>query len=605
LFGIYTIFKFYGGVINTLPINKQLVFFIKQLLLIISTKGMVQQKKMVLWAVFLLPIILTAQVFSPKNYPTQYFTWPVKAKIGLAANFGELRPNHYHMGLDCKTDQKENAPIVAAAAGYIAKVKIEPYGFGRCIYINHPNGLTTLYAHLNEFYPALEKYITQQQYQLQTWRLFIDIPPNLFPVAKDQFIAFSGNTGGSQGPHLHFEIRDTKTDKVLNPLLFGFDIQDNIAPDVLRLAVYDRSKSVFEQSPRFIPIKKVNGKYVTVPAKIALPFNKVSFAITAYDRYSGSTNQNGIFESILLVDEKPVIGFQLDSISYDETRYLNAHIDYKLKSSGGPFVQHLSRLPGYPQGVYKEVMGNGVIELNTTDTAAIQIKVKDTEGNTSFIEFNVKALIETPNKTNANQQNLFKPGFFNIYESSTISLYLPETHLYDHINFICSQIMGKAGNVAYQIHNGFVPVQAMFPIKIKNTTTTAPNKMIMHRWWGGKNDYAATTKEGDWYKASFRAFGNVELLQDEIPPTITPIGFKNGMNANKLNRLAFVILDNCEDVVNFKATLNGQWIRFSNDKGKTFVYKFDEHCSAGPNELIISVEDLAGNKTIKTYQFNR
>src|SRR6195952_877986 len=234
--------------------------------------------------VFILLINITsyAQIFPAKNYPKGYFSWPVDAQKGLAANFGELRPNHYHMGLDCRTDQKENRPVMAAADGYIAKVKIEPIGFGRCIYINHPNGLTTLYAHLNEFNPALEKYVTEQQYKLQSWKVFIDIPADLFPVKQGQFIAYSGNTGGSQGPHTHFEIRDTKTDKVLNPLLFGFPLADNIPPDILRLAVYDRSISTFEQSPKFYQLKKINGVYTTIPRLILSNSDKVSFAITAY-----------------------------------------------------------------------------------------------------------------------------------------------------------------------------------------------------------------------------------------------------------------------------------------------------------------------------------
>ncbi len=561
-------------------------------------------KKIGFLLVFILPTVLFGQIFIPKNYPKHYFAWPVQAKVALAANFGELRPNHYHMGLDCKTDQKENVPVLAAAAGYIAKVKIEPFGFGRCIYINHNNGLTTLYAHLNTFYPALEKYITQQQYAAQSWKLFIDIPANVLPVTKGQFIANSGNTGGSQGPHLHFEIRDTNTDKVLNPLLFGFDIADNIAPDILRLAVYDRTKSTYEQTPIFIAIKKVNGVYTTVPATIVLPTNKVSFAITAYDRYSGSTNQNGIYESVLYANDAPVIGFQLDSISYDETRYLNAHVDYKLRNSGGPFVQHLSRLPGYPQGVYKQITGDGIIDISTEVSTQIKIIVKDTEGNTSTLQCAIKSNSNTNNVV-INQTNLFKPGYINVFENDGISLYLPETHLYDYIHFTCTNIIGKNGHAAFQIHNGNVPVHAMYPIKIKNTTTTQPNKIIMHRWWGGKNDYAATTKEGNWYKASFRAFGNVELIEDNIPPTITAIGFKDGIYAAKLSRIAFIILDNGEDVINFKATLDGNWLKFSNDKGKIFVYNFDEHCPQGVHQLVISVEDLAGNKTEKKYQFTR
>src|SRR6195952_245837 len=248
--------------------------------------------------VFILLINITsyAQIFPAKNYPKGYFSWPVDAQKGLAANFGELRPNHYHMGLDCRTDQKENRPVMAAADGYIAKVKIEPFGFGRCIYINHPNGFTTLYAHLNNFNPALEKYITEQQYNLRSWSVFLDIPPTLFPVKKGDFIAYSGSTGGSQGPHTHFEIRDTKTDKVLNPLLFGFPIADNIAPDILRLAVYDRRISVYDQAPKIYALKKVNGIYTPAGGKINVTSNEVSFAITAWDRYTGSTNQNGIYK---------------------------------------------------------------------------------------------------------------------------------------------------------------------------------------------------------------------------------------------------------------------------------------------------------------------
>ena len=560
-------------------------------------------------------ISATAQIFPAKNYPQGYFQWPLVAKIGLAANFGELRPNHYHMGLDCKTDKKENVTVVAAADGYIAKVKIEPYGFGRCIYINHPNGLTTVYAHLNNFNPALEKYITAQQYQLKSWKVFIDIPASLFPVKKGQLIAYSGNTGGSQGPHTHFEIRDTKTDKVLNPLLFGFAITDNIPPDILRLAVYDRCISTYEQSPKFYPLKKVNGVYITSPAVLIYNTDKVSFAITAYDRYSASSNKNGIYQAILFEDESPVVGFQMDSISYDETRYLNAHIDYKLRSTGGPFVQHLSRLPGYAYGIYKEATGNGVINLENDSVHQIKIEVKDAYGNTSHLKFGIIRGAEQKKQNNVEdsagyQQREFHPGFINIFENENLSFYLPENSLYDSVRFLYKEIIPATGFPIYQLHNTSVPVQGMFPVKIKNTVATHPDKsdsyrMVMHRFGNGKNDYAKAVNENGWYKASFREFGSFQLMEDTIPPTITPIGFKEGMHTTKLNRIAFVIADATGELVNFTATLDGQWLRFSNDKGRIFIYKFDEHCPTGTHELIISVEDCVGNKTEKKYHFIR
>ncbi len=549
-----------------------------------------------------------AQVFPEKNYPKGYFTWPVTATKALAANFGELRPNHYHMGLDCKTDKKQNVPVLAAAEGYIAKVKIEPYGFGRAIYINHPNGLTTLYAHLNDFYPELEQYIKEQQYKLKSWNVYIDIPSSLFPVKKGMFIAYSGNTGGSQGPHLHFEIRDTKTDKVLNPSLFDFPIPDNVPPAITRLVMYDRCISTYEQSPRFFTLKKVNGVYLTSPAILLTNTDEVSFALSAFDTYTGSSNKNGIFEAVLFNDESPVVGFQLDNISYDETRYLNGHIDYKLRSSGGPFVQHISKLPGYNNSVYTTFSGDGVISLEDDSTHTIKIIVKDAQGNTSTVLFKVKrepwaAKVNAPaKKTYAPTE--FAPGFVNVFENSRISFYLPENALYDSIRFRYSEVASVYGYPVFQLHNTNVPVQCYFPVKIK-ATSPLPGKMVMHRFAGSKHDYAKAEYENGWYKSSFREFGNFQLMIDTLGPSITPVGFKDGMNCSKQNRIAFVVLDNTEEIKKFTALLDGNWLRFTNDKGRTFAYVFDEKCSSGEHELKIMAEDQVGNVTEKVYHFTR
>jgi hypothetical protein len=556
----------------------------------------------------------SAQVFPVKNYPKGYFQWPVDAAIGLAANFGELRPNHYHMGLDCRTDQVQNKHVFAAADGYIAKVKIEPSGFGRCIYINHPNGLTTVYAHLNEFNPALEKYVTEQQYKLQSWQVFIDIPANLFPVKKGQFIAFSGSTGGSEGPHTHFEIRDTKTDKVLNTLLFGFPISDNIPPDVLRLAVYDRSISTYEQTPRIYSLRKINGVYTPPTSLLIEHTNKVSFAITAYDRYVGATHQNGIYQAILYDNEKPVVGFDIDSISYDETRDVNAHIDYKLKNSGGPYVQHLSRLPGYTESIYKEISGDGVIDIGNDSTHQIKIAVIDAYGNTSYVKFSVRGTASgreknTIDSATTEQPNEFLPGCINVFENDKIAFYLTEKSLYDSIRFKYNVLPANSSDGAsdiFELYNGNVPMHGYFPIKIKgNVSDSFKDKIVMERYWGTKKDFSKTEYENGWCRANFRDFGYFKLLLDTIPPTIRPLGFFDGMNCAGVHRLAFSIVDNSKDIKNFRAELDGNWLRFTNDKNLAYIYNFDEHCPRGSHVLKISAEDVAGNRTEKIYHFTR
>jgi len=563
---------------------------------------------MMIWMTSLTAI--NAQSFKNIQYPTDdYFIWPVKAKVGIVANFGELRPNHYHMGLDCMTDQKENAPIIAAADGYIAKINIDPNGFGRAIYINHPNGLTTVYAHLNDFFPELEKYVQSVHYQRKTWRIQFDVPTGKFPIKQGQFIGYSGNTGGSLGPHLHFEIRETHSDQVLNPLLFDLGLKDLVPPDIMQLAIYDRGKSTHEQSPSKYILKKKGDHYEPVDPNIMMDAERVSFAITAHDRLSGSMNPNGIYRAEYWANDQWMSGFELNRISYDETRYLNGHIDFKVKANKGPYLQHLSPLPGYLDSVYQTKPGTyGILDLSSSTPVKVRIRVSDTYGNQSEIHFTIQQkTITLTSKNEHGQHPLFAPGHVNIFENKNILIVLPDSALYDTIHFNYSQsIMGE--RTIHNIHHTNIPVQTYYPISIQPIEktydsskyvmklTTLENK-IRHRYAQWKNG---------WFKSSFREFGQVELIYDTLPPQITPLdGFHSGMNVSALRRLAFNVTDNTREVASFTALLDGAWLMFSNDKEKSFIYKWDERVAPGEHSLELIVSDLVGNITRKTYHFTR
>ncbi|MGN6495363.1 MAG: M23 family metallopeptidase [Agriterribacter sp.] len=552
-----------------------------------------------------------AQQSASPVYPKDYFRNPLNIAPSLAGNFGELRPNHYHMGLDFKTNRVQNLPVHAAADGYIARVKIEPFGFGRAIYINHPNGYTTLYAHLNTFYPPLEAYVKEQQYKLESWSVSLDIPPGMFAVKKGDFIANSGNTGGSQGPHLHFEIRNTATEVNLNPMLFGFAIPDKVPPTIQRLAIYDRNQSIYEQTPTIIAVKKTAAGYVTVPAAITVNSNKVSFAVTSYDTPSGSSNLNGIYQGILYDNSKEVIRFTMNNIGYETTRYLNAHIDYKTKAGGGPYLQHLSQPAGYTNSIYQPGTGDGVIHLTGSAAHDIKIETRDAYGNAASLQFK---LLYKPEATARPKiaGEMFYPLMLNVGEGSEDGdFYIGEKGLYDsaHVNYVRTVSLHPAVvSAVHTIGNPAIPIQEGLVVRIKPRTGLTDNQLsriVMQRFAGSKKQVVKPEWQQGWAMARFRDFGSFQLVVDETPPEIIPVGFKDSADMRKATRIMFTVKDNLDEFKNFRAELDGKWLSFTNDKGRNFIYVFDEQCMPGQHQLKISVADEAGNITTRMFTFTR
>ena len=537
--------------------------------------------------------------------------------MDLAANFGELRPNHWHMGLDIRTQQKENLPVYASADGYIAHIGIRPQSFGRFIVINHPNGMSTLYGHLNDFYPELEEYVTAQQYKQESWAVELDFDKKQFPVSKGQMIAYSGNTGGSQGPHVHFEIFDTKTTKRYNPLLFGMPVQDNVPPTIIRLAMYDRSKSVYEQSPMFYSLKNTDSGYI-IPKLPLLKtgLNKISFAIQAYDRLSGSNNPNGIYAAKLVVDEVPQVAFALDGIDYVETGYINAQIDYKFRSNGGSFLQHISQMPGDKGPVYKKINGDGVIAFSDTNVHQITIDVRDAQNNVSQIKFAVQYLdslaallpVRMPvAKLGPNEDNEIK--------KADLDVYFPEGCLYDSIQpfyFQSNAAVANAVSAQHQVGDATVPVHGDITVRIKaNKAIPAEwkDKLVIQRTSHGSTIKKATLENGtpanaQWLEARFSDIGTFRAYVDLSAPQINELGKADTINLSGSSRIVFTPSDNF-GVKSFRAELDSQWIRFTNDKSRSWIYIFDVRCPYGVHELKVTVEDLVGNTTTKIWWFKK
>jgi murein DD-endopeptidase MepM/ murein hydrolase activator NlpD len=544
------------------------------------------------------------------QYPKGYFRNPLDIPIRLAANFGELRPNHYHMGLDIRTNQRENLNVYAAAEGYISKIKIERFGFGRAIYITHPNGYTTLYAHLNEFYTVLNNYLKEKQYRDQKWEQEIDLEPNRFHVTKGQFIAFSGNTGGSAGPHLHFEIRDTKTGNNINPWLFDFGLTDNIKPTIFRLYSYDRRYSTYQISPVSIPILGVDGNYSSASSIVTLRSPEVSFGISAGDKINPASNYYGIYEADILVDRSLRSVFKLNDFSYSDTRYLNAGIDYKTRVLGGSFIQHLSRLPGNYSLIFSQD-SDGKIVLTDTLIHEAEIAVKDVAGNTSVLKFKFRWDKSATEKWMLDANSISMPPEKKyVFKTDDIEAIFSQQAFYDTVPFIYKSSLSNDSKVVSQIHylhNYTVPVHDSFTVRIKPSASLAredKERVVMQLVSNRKTEVVKGDWVSDWMEAKFRDLGIVKLLVDNIAPKIAATDFINGGSVRIKKSISLLVTDNLGEIKSFKALLDGNWLLFSRKKN-FFIHTFDERTSPGRHELVVTAEDLAGNMTQKTFSITR
>ena len=548
-------------------------------------------------------LLLSLGVSAQGNaYPQNYFRNPLAIPILLAGNFGECRPGHFHSGIDIKTEGRENLPVFAAAEGYISRIKLEPGGFGHAIYITHPNGYTTLYAHLNDFFPALQKLVHAEQYAHLSWTLDLRFTPDQFPVSKGQWIAQSGNTGGSTAPHLHFEIRNTQTEHPLNPQLFGFAIQDNIAPKPSAIAIYDAQKSVYEQKPLQFKLQANEGQYATEDSIVVCSSKQINLALAVNDFMNLSDNTLSIYTAEWYLNDSLQGKLTLDDIGYDETRYLNACADYKLHHELGTWYNYLFVLPNNQlTRLYTQLKNErGYIQL--AEHNKVRIVLQDNSGNTTTVRFDLQY---KESNSVANCSNLWQAAKQNQIATPNVTMQLSPNSLYDAICFEFQKTyQNNALSSRYQLHQAYVPLHQYVDLSIKpeRVVPFALNRKIVLVYHdGAKQSAKAAQLSNAWYTASVRNFGAYWLAVDTTAPTIKSMQ-KQGIAMLPGKVLRFKISDNYTSVKKCTATINGQWLCLEQHEEDWF-YVIDEHCPIGKNKLELVAVDENGNERKMSFLF--
>jgi murein DD-endopeptidase MepM/ murein hydrolase activator NlpD len=557
--------------------------------------------KLMLIICFLNNIITQAQ----NNYPQNYFRNPLNIPMQLAANFGAVRTNHFHMGLDLRTNSQENLPVVAAADGYVSRIKVERYGFGNAVYITHPNGYTTVYAHLNKYFDKLDEYVKERQYKDEKWEQDITFQPGQFPVSKGQLIALSGNTGGSAGPHLHFEIRDTKTEECINPLLFGFSIPDNVAPIISGLYWYDRRFSTYEPGANGIAVKKAGSGYTADIVRVNSPM--ISFAVKAVDKANQGFNL-GIYQAELLMDGKQIYSFSIDKVSYDDTRYLNGCIDYTKFIRDKMSIQHLSVLPGMKLKNYSTSDSSGIIHLGDEEIHNIEIILRDVKGNTSRLTTKVQLNKSTDKAFSAGKAVM--PGEGKTITTENAEIRFSKNAVYDAVNFNAYEKPAADLNAVSNtiiLHSPYIPVHDDYTLKIKpfkKLTDREKDRAVIILDYGSDKNVVKGKWNGDWAEGNFNRLGTVKLVIDNDLPSVAP-GWKEGTLVNTYS-LRLKGASKVGDIVSFRAELDGKWLRFARVKND-FVYTFDEKCpkGSGSHTLKVTTINTAGNTNMQTFTFQR
>jgi len=565
-------------------------------------------------ALLFVPLCALAQKGKQQKnaYPQDYFRNPLDIPIFLAGNFGECRPGHFHSGVDIKTKGEENQIVHAAADGYISRIKMEKGGFGHGIYITHPSGYTTLYAHLNDFAPAIQQYVREKQYEAKRWDVDLQLTPSQFPVKKGQQIAWSGNTGASTAPHLHFEIRSTKTEHPLNPELFGLPVVDKKAPVIPELVLY--SGSVYEEGDQCIrtaQLKKTAGLYVPAngTGDLVNSGSLCGVGLVMDDYMDGSDNTLAIYTAKLYMDDSLQSSIVLDDIGYDVTRYINAYADYKTHAQHGKWVQCLFKLPGnHLNSIYPYLNAtDGRLDLSDNKLHRIYIVVADDKGNESKVKFNLQGQPAIDTLVPAGSIP-FLANKVNKFNDPNVSFSLDENELYDDISFMFSKKEGDhIFSDKYIIHYAYIPLHHYFELKVKPNKPVPfdlRSKMVL-MYNDGKDDdgRAAIAAEEGWYRASVRNFGTYWLDVDTTAPAIRSLQ-KDGAVLTAAKQITFEAKDAMTSVKTFAGYLDGKWICFE-QHGNSFFYKFDEHCSKGKHELIFKAADENGNERQAQLTFTR